>query len=89
MIHTNTHLGFLPVTGALIAVVTFEGLDIVEDQVRLRRHGSHLPAVVPLSPGLVCWRAPLAVAQGHMNLAIVSQHLNATARIRGKMIFQQ
>lgn len=81
LIHTNTHLYFLPVSGALIAVVlvTFERLDINEDQVGLRCHGSHLPAVVPLSPGLVCWCAPLAVAQGDMDLPIVSQHVNTTA----------
>ena len=76
----HTHLCSLPVSSALVALefLTFEGMNVSEDQVGLCCHGNHLPAVVPLSLRVVHRCPALSVAQGYMNLPVFSQHLNAT-----------
>lgn len=87
----HTHLHTLPVSSALIALVflLFKRTDILEDEVCLCCHGSHLPAVVPLSLRLVGWRPTLSIAQGNMDLPVFRQQLHTTGGIEEKKrIFQ-
>lgn len=90
--HTgNTHLDSLPVSRAPVAlmVITFKRTHSAEGQMRLGRHGDHLPAVVPLTPGLVRRCPTLSVTEGDVNLSVFSQHLNAAGDKQKIKIYQK
>jgi len=58
-------------------------MNITQDEAGSRCHRHHLPAVVPLSPGLISRRATLPPAESHVDLSIPRQHFCTAGREAG------